>query len=512
MTELECPVCMETFNKVGHKIVTCNKCNFKACNKCCKRYLIGEETEPMFNDAHCMACKKDWDREFLADNLSKSWVNGYYKIHRENILMERQKSFLPSTQEFVESQNQIEKNQTKLDKLNIIKNEKMIIIEQKIRELKNKLRGIERNCTTTNRTYIHNSELHRNFINGIINENPGPPDKDGISTLTSKEELEPKNIIHGNCPVIDCRGFVGRGWVCGVCETRICSHCMEPKEYTDKQTGIGHVCNESKRKSVDLIKKDSKMCPGCHIPIFKIEGCYMMWCTQCHITFHYRTGEIIKNERNHNPHYTEYMQQQGNDGNQLIRGDDVNRCGRIDPAALKNAMKMSTRMVERFVRNDQDRIQYGLEIVHGIERRIPIRINVPEQFSERLLKFNNIMEFVYETMNYRIITVNDVEIRTRKLRINYLKNIIDETVFKREIQKIEKASSKQHDINQVYDMFCNVVQDYLQALIEKRIGEELVENKLHELLSDCNIRLWKINRMYGHYTQGIMLNPRGNYF
>ena len=66
-----------------------------------------------------------------------------------------------------------------------------------------------------------------------------------------------------------------------------------------------------------MLRADTKPCPQCATPIHKIEGCYQMWCTKCHTTFHYRTLEIL-HETIHNPHYVQWIQQNPGAGD----GDD----------------------------------------------------------------------------------------------------------------------------------------------------------------------------------------------
>ena len=63
-----------------------------------------------------------------------------------------------------------------------------------------------------------------------------------------------------------------------------------------------HVCKEENIKSAEMIKKSTKNCPKCAVPIFKISGCDQMFCTECKIAFSWKTGEI-DNGVIHNPHY-----------------------------------------------------------------------------------------------------------------------------------------------------------------------------------------------------------------
>ena len=59
-----------------------------------------------------------------------------------------------------------------------------------------------------------------------------------------------------------------------------------------------------------MIKKETKPCPSCATPIFKIQGCDQMWCTQCHIAFSWRTGMRV-NGVIHNPHFYQWQREGG---------------------------------------------------------------------------------------------------------------------------------------------------------------------------------------------------------
>jgi hypothetical protein len=75
--------------------------------------------------------------------------------------------------------------------------------------------------------------------------------------------------------------------------------------------------------------KDTKPCPGCKEFIFKINGCSQMWCVQCHTTWNWDTGEILENQKIHNPHYIEYKAKEGilieRDIRDIPSGDEIDQ-------------------------------------------------------------------------------------------------------------------------------------------------------------------------------------------
>ena len=93
MEPLECQICCEKFNKSTHYKVTCNYCEYSNCRSCFQKYLVDTTLDP-----HCMNCKKFFQHEFLSDNCTCLFINKTLKQHRENVLFEREKALLPSTQ------------------------------------------------------------------------------------------------------------------------------------------------------------------------------------------------------------------------------------------------------------------------------------------------------------------------------------------------------------------------------------------------------------------------------
>ena len=59
------------------------KCNFHACIKCYKKYLLESSKEP-----HCMSCRVIIPFEKQLKCFTKKWLFGKYKNHREVQLMQ----------------------------------------------------------------------------------------------------------------------------------------------------------------------------------------------------------------------------------------------------------------------------------------------------------------------------------------------------------------------------------------------------------------------------------------
>jgi hypothetical protein len=95
-----------------------------------------------------------------------------------------------------------------------------------------------------------------------------------------------------------------------------------------------HKCSEDDLRSVQLLREDSKNCPGCNTIIHKIDGCDQMWCTQCSTAFDWNTLEIVRNGRIHNPHYFESLRKSG----RICRAAQDAPCGGLpDTVPLRNS-------------------------------------------------------------------------------------------------------------------------------------------------------------------------------
>jgi hypothetical protein len=110
----------------------------------------------------------------------------------------------------------------------------------------------------------------------------------------------PPPVVKFKCP--KCNGFIV-GEECPLCQTKVCEECMCVKEEA-------HKCSPDIVSSIKLIKNDSISCPKCCTTIYRISGCDSMFCTNCKCSFCYRTGQITTREI-HNPHYFEYINNQG---------------------------------------------------------------------------------------------------------------------------------------------------------------------------------------------------------
>ena len=104
--------------------------------------------------------------------------------------------------------------------------------------------------------------------------NATPADGTNTNTNTGPTEPPPEPHAGRGCEQDGCRGFLNRQGKCGVCNTWVCAKCHKVKA---AHHDPDHECNEDDVKTVALLTKETKPCPGCGINTQRISGCSQMW-------------------------------------------------------------------------------------------------------------------------------------------------------------------------------------------------------------------------------------------
>jgi len=273
-----CQICDEKINKSTRLLVCCPYCEFSSCRTCCETYILNESICKCMNPS----CNREWNRQFIRSAFTLVFINTRLKNHREQLLFDRERALLPSTQPFVEHEIISQRNRVEIDE-----------IDNTIRKAWLEYIKI-RNTLYIRREFLVN-EMHSNSSRIIT-----------------------RNEFVRECPDEDCRGFLSTQWKCGICNQWTCPLCHEVKGI---QRDIEHTCNPDNVATASLLSRDTKPCPKCRVGIYKIDGCDQMWCTQCHTAFSWRTGRIENNI--HNPHYYEWARR---NGQELARNPLDNPC------------------------------------------------------------------------------------------------------------------------------------------------------------------------------------------
>lgn len=332
-----CSICCETINISNRKDIKCLYCNYVACRECVAQFLLVNINEP-----NCMNCKKVWNREFLFNNFTKTFINNDYRDYRQQLLLDKEKALLPATQIIVEAMNNKEKLQKSLD-------EYLIEVSRKKQEFYDEIK----------------------FNEAIING----------STYNKQ-----KKVFIKKCGVENCRGFLSEQWKCGICDTTTCNKCLELLNQEQDQE---HVCKEENIESAKLISKDSKPCPKCAALIFKIDGCNQMWCVVCHTAFSWATGQI-ETSRIHNPHYYEMLRNMSANGE--IPREPENICNDDNTGMPDN------HQIQRLLRSKINDLEYNTfsKQILSITRQIfHILYDHPNTFQEKYDKSKRELRIKY---------------------------------------------------------------------------------------------------------------------
>lgn len=299
----ECVICCENFNLTTRKKIKCIFCDVEICLKCNKRYLL-----ELNGDEHCMSCKNKWDKKYLNKLFSKKFLTKDMVAVKKKFLFDNERSRFPDTMPFVINYLKIPDMEKEIIKIN--RDSKEFIdkyyhfrgicheLWKEYKEIKFKkdqyfsldmrdmysqqleviMKKRQRaDVIATQAVQQHWKENRKSWkikrnINRFKKALPGLNEED-------VQERVKRKFIH-KCQKEGCRGFLSSQWKCGVCEEWTCKECLE---VIGPDKNVEHVCKKENLESAKLIKKETRPCPKCATPIFKINGCFakgthiMMW-------------------------------------------------------------------------------------------------------------------------------------------------------------------------------------------------------------------------------------------
>jgi hypothetical protein len=407
-----------------------------------------------------MSCKTPWDLEFVAENTDEKFHNVEYRDHRAKILLSTERSLLPATQPFVIeeiAQREVQKDVKELNE-NIKKCDNFLRFTwPKISRYRKMLaRRRKLPVSPDNNAMIAKIQRRLAFINSQRNECQ-------ILKSSFKEELmclnyypekvvkEEKTSIRfiGHCPQDECKGYLDSKYVCGLCEQKACRSCRQPMH-------TGEECDKDIVATVKMLAADTKSCPNCGVPIYKISGCSQMYHVECRTAFDWETGQIVHG-RIHNPHFYEWQRKHGGAAREA---GDV-RCG--------------------------GPVDFG-RLIHRVRS-----CGYKGKWLERpYMLSGHIREIVLP--KYRLVDNMNVN---RDLRVKYLIGDYTEKRWLSEIKRREKKREKTQAIGMVLTMLADTIDDLLGNILTCNPGDiALFFVQLKELRVYTCMNLTKIEKRF----------------
>jgi hypothetical protein len=373
-----------------------------------------------------MNCKIPWNNEFIIANFTKKFFNEDLAMHRANVQFENEKALMPETQQRIERMNAI----TEMNGL---------------RTMADMYTRLKR-AGDAARYHQMANEIVATY--GITDSGPSTP-----------STVKPRAVC--GCIRDECRGFImSNTWKCGMCAVRVCSECL-------KEAYDGHECTQEDKDTRKLLLKDTKPCPKCAAMIYKTEGCSQMWCTMCHTTFDWRTGEIVTGYV-HNPHYFEWARR---NGHEIARAPGDVPPGQCDGDGLPDA--------NAFIVN-----------IRALYRENPANVRMLTNLYQTTAHMNEVMR------NW--LRVDNGADQRETLRMRYLQDEISVDEFKKALINIHRTRERKEAIWQVAELFIAQSTEVLRFMYRERrnISRSAELKVLTELIDYCNENFKKIAKAY----------------
>lgn len=430
-----CAVCTHAFSEKNgpYKSIECfnPQCDFRACITCHFKYL-NDSTKSL----HCMNCNFGWTEEFFASQVPKVWMSRYHQSRLE-IQTQQAIAMIPEVQN---------KYSTKIQSF---------YIRRKIYNLENEMDLL---CTLKYEDVKDDDAQVATIARRVLaiqNEIRNLSDQEYAIAYHDRES-EPKtytpHVICG-CPIADCRGFIRlEDHTCGICMTPVCSECLELMSES-------HTCDPNNVKSAKLRKTTSKPCVKCKTPIFKIDGCDQMWCTQCHTAFSWNTGAI--ETKVHNPHAYEYWRRHGFPENYQPLGHNL--CD----------IQMHNRLMTEIVKI----------YINGTGKKYDYLMN--------LLRYMN----HYEDLSIRQLerVINSKHTLIEKVVLDYILFMFNKDELKKKIGRLNQKIERMQNYLNIMTTFVTVAHNTILSCIETPDAFETHKEKLVDMMSYLNGELKQLN-------------------
>ncbi len=353
-----------------------------------------------------MSCHRALSRAELATGLGSTFVSGEYKKHRERVLLDRERAMLPATQNRLESYRRCRELETAIG----ARTTELRALKAQIREMQTRVAGLQ------NRIEYDKAVIARARERAY--EPPPPTRRARAAPEAAQEtapEAEPPRVVCG-CPVAGCNGFVV-GDACGVCGTAVCTRCHAT-------VGDGHECDPGAVETIRALKRETKPCPRCHVPIYKSSGCYQMFCTQCQCVFDWANGREIKTGPVHNPHYFDWLRARGG-----AAGAGAELAPEIPCGGWRGAYA----------------------VLHALPPGLPVGSR--DALTRRVRTAAHL-----EAVDMRALEPRDVVRANTVLRLRFLNRELTEAQFKTALQRAEKKRARDDELRQILDTYVTVVQ------------------------------------------------------
>lgn len=519
---MDCGVCMEECKEN----LTCGSCNTTYCINCSQQFLLSTP------QAQCMGCKKEWDERFIRDNFPKQWVNGEYKKRIQELIFQRELSYIPATMSLVEEVN----NYHKQNILFYERLEQEAFYDEKIYKLRKEQAklsiGTEANSARLKFIVKEISNLTK-LKEGVVTKNKTRPSAIDYDTTEQEkqrrkrereermrnrigyqeEQKEEKQEFVGlKCSMDKCKGYLNEKNCCSVCQKELCRRCNQEKLEN-------HNCNKDDVETFKMLLKETKACPGCGVRTSKVDGCDQMWCIECKTAWNWSTCKKVAGAI-HNPEYFRYMRERGiaiPRNTQDVRGNGI-RVGCLDQEDFETLMHNSCIKVGR---NHAD-ISFSQKY----------KIKGKYEVSNLCRFLQNLFRHIYNVRNEQVnanwrarnkTTKNEkaggivkrkvFDFETcKKARVDYILNNMSEENFKKYIIKEHREIEYENMIQSLCHTFSYVIEDFLRGFQQflqpnahlrsvdlKDIPEDIFDGLL-DYIKYFNNECEKIADMFGYKT------------
>jgi hypothetical protein len=259
------------------------------------------------------------------------------------------------------------------------------------------------------------------------------------------------------CPGTGCRGRLGADHRCGLCSGSFCHRCHG-------SATANHECREEDRRTVALLRENTRPCPGCMQGIFKTEGCDQMWCVSCHTCFSWSTGRVVRGTV-HNPHYYEHRLRGG--------GAPMRNLGDIPCGGMPSVSEVASRLGTLFC-EDKDEIDH-MDAIFAYYR-VVTHVN------------DTIMPTVYR----RFQTDGSV----RELGIRFLRNRITRDAWRDGLYALRLRGEKYRRYYEVLETMSHTTAELFRQLVVDRKASE-TRARCDGLFDALNRELDVIRDQYG---------------